>query len=411
VKPLTQPQVLAQGQNVNLTFSTALVSQHISGQVASNTGTINTPNTPSMMQVRVPEQMSEMMRDFVEAGYCVLLVGDIVKDLLTNKLFFDVNIITNMPVEVLLTHFKKYSVTKASDVSGHYQMMYANINVDIVCCESEIFTSWEVLLKDAKTRTFTVNALYCDIQGRVYDPLQVGIHHLLHSPILRVIDDDLSWFERDPCVMLSAVRLSIKYGLTIPAPIGQAIQRFAQLVKKPDSQRLHIENRQHFLRGEAVKNFNCLINLGLFNALYPETSLFLQGSEGAPYHAWLCQELDQTDQLIMSKSLASIAYVYALFLSGSALLKQKSQQNGKMKQIVGQVVLATFPEGFEEDFLSKIEQMTVGCIQRYQSFNSPKSNRPTPLVFQFQAKAATTEDLPGTPPATTLKRSNSSISL
>lgn len=349
----------------------------------------------STFSIKLPNAITNMLQSFIKANYYVLIVGGAVRDLLIGKLPADVDVITNMPSTILLTQFKAQNIKETPYVSGLYQMTEANMKIDIMCCDTSIFTSTESFLQDAKTRAFTVNALYCDAQGKVYDPLQMGLTDLLHYRVLHLIGNNGSWFERDPFLLLRATRLVAQYDLMIPLQTKQWIKHYAPLLKNVDQQRLDIEMKRHFLRGNAIKNFESLMELGLFEILYPRTTLFLQSKRGEYYREWLYHELHQTDLFIIHQKPTSMAYVHAIFLTGSVwaiLEKQHERNSSDVGQIVDQVVSETFSRLSNVDYLDKIKKMMTTCIQKfypttntnqllYQSESTPSE----PLLIQFQS--------------------------
>jgi tRNA nucleotidyltransferase/poly(A) polymerase len=321
-----------------------------------------------VLHMLVPQSINEVLHSFRREGYYALIVGGAVRDLLMGLPFSDVDIITNMPTDGLLTHFKENSISQIRHISGLHQMKYAGIKFDITHCSTNIFISWQAFLADARTRAFTINALYCDFYGNIHDPLQCGLHDLLHKQTLRLIQHDFFRFGQDPSLLLRSVRLIVKYGLNLSLALEQSIQYFSGLLKVLDPQHLHLEIKKIFLQGYAVKSFNYFIRLDLFQSIYPKASLFLKSAQGEPYKKWIYQELERTDQLVINNKNASIAYVYALFLCGEVLaILEPSFEDIfiNITQTINQVVEKSLQKIFHIEYLEKIKKIISTYVLQF----------------------------------------------
>ncbi|MBP6104002.1 MAG: ankyrin repeat domain-containing protein [Gammaproteobacteria bacterium] len=319
----------------------------------------------AVLKIKLSIKIDTVLNEFVQAGYHIFIVGGAVRDLLVGKPISDIDCITDMPSNILLNQFKKNFIKEITYVSGLYQMRLFDIKIDILYRGSETFTSSTGLLKDAQKRVFTVNALYCDAQGKVYDPLEKGVHDLLTTPALRVIDENPLCFEQDPCLLLRAARLIAQYQLVVSESLKETLQRFSPFIRNIDFRKLHIEEKRHFLNGYAVKNFDCLMNLGLFKVLYPKTILFLESKQGERYGKWLYQALHQTDQLILNNELVSMAYIYASFVAGSVLaaLEECSEKTpSRIEEIIDKTLMEAFQDHFDTYYLGKIKKMTLKFV-------------------------------------------------
>jgi len=126
----------------------------------------------SEVYVSLPEPVSKILCSFIKANYFGMIMGGAVRDFLLRKTPADVDIITNMPASILLSCFKEYAIYATPYVPGLYQFSVGRFKIDISCCDTAVFVSEGALMQNALTRAFTVNALYCDSQGRVYEPCQ-----------------------------------------------------------------------------------------------------------------------------------------------------------------------------------------------------------------------------------------------
>jgi len=329
-------------------------------------------NASEIYVVELPASISKILFSFIQASYYVLIVGGAVRDFLLKKVPVDVDIITNMPASMLLSHFHEYSIHAAPYVLGLYQISIAGLKIDISYCDTAVFISNAAFMQNALTRAFTVNALYCDFQGRIYDPLKTGLLDLLNHRVLRLISIEHSWFEYDPFLLLRGARLAVQYELAIPLESRQLMQHFSALLENSDHQRLYSEFKRLFLRGYALKNFRKLMELDLLKPIFPKTVEFLQSYQGEYYQAWLQLELGKTDQLAIEHAPLSINYIYAIFLAGSVLatLEQPPVFSSKINPSVDKVLTETFLDQSNTMSLEKIKKMIVACIRKILSPDS-----------------------------------------
>ena len=143
--------------------------------------------------------------------------------------------------------------------------------------------------EDARRRDFSVNALYYNIDDNTVvdfvdgmEDLQLGVFRLIGDPVQRC--------EEDPVRVLRAARLSAKLEFSIDPATLVAMQSTAPMLSSMPPARLFEEALKMFQGGYAVKSFEKLLTLDLFQYLFPATALRLKqpGMQQA--------ELQQADQ-------------------------------------------------------------------------------------------------------------------
>jgi tRNA nucleotidyltransferase/poly(A) polymerase len=339
------------------------------------------------LHIFMPKPIAEVLHSIKITGYYALIVGGAVRDLLMGFPFPDVDIMTNMPSDRLLMHFSANNILQTRHISGLYQMQYAGIKFDITYCETNIFTSWQAFFTDARTRAFTINALYCDFYGNVHDPLQHGLRDLLYMPTLRLIQHDFCRFGQDPGLLLRSVRLIVKYELKISSELVGAMRYFSGSIKALDPYCLHIEIKRNFLRGYAVKTLVLFIHLHLFQNCYSKASLFLKSAQGESYEKWLYQELKHTDELVRNNKNPSIAYVYALFLTGEILATLNPSSEDVLLNItqnINQVVEQSLQKIFNAEYLNKIKKIMASYVRQFVSEASQVNTKKVLLTQKTQ---------------------------
>ncbi|MBY0501682.1 MAG: tetratricopeptide repeat protein [Alphaproteobacteria bacterium] len=316
--------------------------------------------------IQLPYNVRHVLQHFIRENHHVLIVGGAVRDYILKRIPADIDIITSMPPYIFIEELKEYCIHTNPYVSGLYQMSIEGLKIDISYSDTEVFYSEAAFLKDAISRVFTVNALYCDLNGKIYDPTQRGIADLLYYPTLRLISVESNWFEKDPYLMLRATRLAVQNELIIPLEIKRLMRQSAVSLNQCDPQRLFVEFKRLFLRGFAAKNFEQLMELDLLRFVFPKTVEYLLSSYGVNYLEWLRSELHLTDQLIMRQEPASINYIYAMFLTGSVLsaLNQSSVPLSDIDQVIDKVVSEMFQDYSRTDFLEKIRKLTSRFVRK-----------------------------------------------
>ena len=125
--------------------------------------------------------------------------------------------------------------------------------------------------EDALRRDFTVNALYFNIEDNTVvdfvggmEDLRLGVFRLLGDPVQRC--------EEDPVRALRAARLSAKLDFSIDEQTLDAMYETAPMLESMPPARLFEETLKMFQGGYAVKSFEKLLELELFEFLFPATA-------------------------------------------------------------------------------------------------------------------------------------------
>ena len=134
-----------------------------------------------------------------------LFVGGCVRDLISNKDTSDIDFATSLPPDKIKTKleasnitfdnsFENYGSIKITLNNKYYEVNTLRKDLDHDGRHSNVlFTrDWR---QDALRRDFTINAIYCDLDGRVYDPFK-GIDDLKNG-IVRFIGDPIKRIQQD----------------------------------------------------------------------------------------------------------------------------------------------------------------------------------------------------------------------
>ncbi|MFA7405257.1 MAG: polynucleotide adenylyltransferase PcnB [Pelobacteraceae bacterium] len=137
--------------------------------------------------------------------------------------------------------------------------------------------------EDARRRDFTVNALAYDITDFSIIDFAGGLADL-NAGIIRTIGDPAVRFLEDPVRMLRAVRFAALLGFTMAEETRKALVAAADTIVRSSPPRLYEEMLKILLSGEGAKCCDLLRQTGLFAALFPAFSAWLNAeSDGYPH--------------------------------------------------------------------------------------------------------------------------------
>jgi poly(A) polymerase len=247
-------------------------------------------------------------------GFVAYLVGGCVRDLLLGREPKDFDVVTNAtPGEVKRMfrscrlvgrrfrlahiHFQEEIIevatfrSQASDepepgavetrrVEHRQRHLHTLKDDDGMILRDNVFGTPE---EDALRRDFTVNALAYDIADfSIID--YVGGLADLGAGIIRTIGDPAVRFQEDPVRMLRAVRFAAQLGFTMEEETRKALVAAADTIVRAAPARLYEEMLKILLSGEGVKCCDLLRQTGLFAALFPVFSAWLDAeSAGFPH--------------------------------------------------------------------------------------------------------------------------------
>ena len=205
-------------------------------------------------------------------------VGGCVRKHLTNDAIDDIDIATtlstgeikekfkNTDFKVIDTGIKHGTVTL---ISGQLKLELTTLRKDIKTdgrhAQVEYINDWRL---DSERRDFTINAIYLDINGKIFDP-QDGIIDLKNNNV-KFIGDPQKRIEEDYLRIIRFIRFKILYNSKVEPTTSQAIKHNLNGIKHISKERILVE----LFKILNLKNFISLNDSEylkeLFSLIFPE---------------------------------------------------------------------------------------------------------------------------------------------
>ncbi len=205
-------------------------------------------------------------------------VGGCVRKYLSNEKIDDIDIATILTTDQIKEKFKDTDL-KVIDTGvkhGTVTIISENHKVELTTLRKDIKTDgrhaeveytddWR---QDSERRDFTINAIYMDINGKIFDP-QMGTVDLKNKNV-KFIGDPQKRIEEDYLRIVRFVRFKVMYDMIVEPTTNNAIKQNLDGIKKISKERILIE----LLKILSLKNFlmiNQSSNLKeIFLMIFPE---------------------------------------------------------------------------------------------------------------------------------------------
>jgi len=266
-----------------------------------------------------------------QAGYQAYLVGGCVRDLLLGIAPKDFDVATSATPEQIRAEFRNARV-----IGRRFKLVHVHFGREII--EVATFRAnhpldeeedsnhssrnesgrilrdnvYGTLEDDAQRRDFTINALYYDpVSERILDYAN-GVHDV-RNRLIRLIGDPVQRYQEDAVRMLRAVRFAAKLNFGIERHSAEPIRELAPLLREIPSARLFEEVLKLFLAGYASDTFEMLVDLRLFDALFPASAEALE-LRPTYTHTLISEALRNTDLRIKQGKPVTPAFLFAALL-------------------------------------------------------------------------------------------------
>ena len=220
--------------------------------------TNNTTKVLNLPKIFKDKSFIEVFHKIHQAGGDVALVGGVVRDILLNEKYLTDNIsfdlATNLKPEKLINIFGK-NIKYLDEGLNHGTVIIKNNNYifETTSLRKDISTSeryasvifqdnWKV---DASRRDLTINAIYLDIDGNIYDPLD-GIRDLMIGRV-EFIGEMIDRLKEDYLRLLRYIRFYSKYSkFDINEKKINIIKKYSTKIKVLSKERIIDEQRRIF---------------------------------------------------------------------------------------------------------------------------------------------------------------------
>jgi len=176
-------------------------------------------------------------------------VGGCVRKHLTNDKVDDIDIATILSVEEIKEKFKdtNFKVIETGIKYGTVTLVSKNFKLELTTlrkdletdgrhAEVEYISDWQL---DSERRDFTINAIYLDINGNIFDP-QIGTVDLKNNNV-KFIGDPQKRIEEDYLRIIRFIRFKIMYNSKVELTTNNAIKQNLNGIKKISKERILIE--------------------------------------------------------------------------------------------------------------------------------------------------------------------------
>ena len=220
----------------------------------------------------------KLQEDIPQNKIAARFVGGCVRKYLSNEKIDDIDVATILTpdqvkqkfqdtnLKVIDTGLKHGTVTLVSDKHKvEITTLRKDTKTDGRHAVVEYTDDWK---QDSERRDFTINAIYLDINGKIFDP-QMGKNDLKNNNV-KFIGDPQKRIEEDYLRIIRFVRFKIMYDLEVETTTSDAIKQNLDGIKKISKERILIE----LLKILDLKNFlkiNHSSNLKeIFKMIFPE---------------------------------------------------------------------------------------------------------------------------------------------
>ena len=188
---------------------------------------------------------------FKENGFLIFEVGGSVRDSLLGLEVYDFDFTTNATPEEMKKFLPDVNDTFAKFGCIKYKGEFGRAEITTFRKEEKyddfrhpgVIKFVKTLEEDSIRRDFTINAIYRDFDGNIYDP--TGGVNDLKNKVIRFIGDPETRIKEDPLRILRAKRFASKLGFEIEPKSQKAIENLEYLLEKLNPDKVKEELRKN----------------------------------------------------------------------------------------------------------------------------------------------------------------------
>jgi len=188
----------------------------------------------------------KLQQDFPSRSKAAMFVGGCVRKHLLNEEIDDIDIATSLNTDQIKKRFEgtKFNVIDSGITHGTVTLVSKELKLELTTLRKDIKTDgrhaeieythdWE---EDSERRDFTINAIYLDINGKIFDP-QLGTIDLKNRSI-KFIGDPQKRIEEDYLRIIRFIRFSLEYESKIETTTIEAIKLNLDGIKQISKERI-----------------------------------------------------------------------------------------------------------------------------------------------------------------------------
>ncbi|MBR4378364.1 MAG: hypothetical protein IKP50_05765 [Bacilli bacterium] len=189
-------------------------------------------------------------KTFKENGFSIFEVGGSVRDEILGLDVFDFDFATNATPKEMMKFlpdanntFAKYGCIKYKGEHGRAEITTFRVEEKYDDFRHPTKIRFvKSLDEDYLRRDFTINAIYKDIEGNIYDP--AGGVEDIKKQLIRFIGDPEKRIKEDPLRILRAKRFAAKLGFEIEPETAKAMEKLSYLLEKLNPDKIKEEERK-----------------------------------------------------------------------------------------------------------------------------------------------------------------------
>ena len=209
----------------------------------------------------------------------IRFVGGCIRKILNNETFYDIDLATNTIPDETIHILKKNNIRYIKTGIDHGTVtaiinkkkfeitsLRKDINTDGRHAKVEFSRDW---YEDAKRRDFSINSIYADNEGNLYDPFN-GKEHLKKG-LIKFIGDPDKRIKEDYLRILRYIRFFTGYSLTDhETEVIKSIKKNISGIKKISKERLIDELKKIFLSFNFINISKDEFSIEVLNLIFPE---------------------------------------------------------------------------------------------------------------------------------------------
>jgi tRNA nucleotidyltransferase/poly(A) polymerase len=212
-----------------------------------------------------------------------LIVGGSVRDILLGKTPKDIDIATNVSIDILERNFHTNDIGKSKDF-GIVLIHYKGEEYEVAQFREDVYNNdgnhrhpsgvrlSPTFKVDSDRRDITINALGLSPSGEIVD-YHGGLEDL-NNGIIRAVGDPQMRFIEDALRMMRIGRFMARYGFNIEEKTREAIIMSKDLINKIAPERIREELMKAAVNGVSLANYiEHLKDVGLLNIILPEIDI------------------------------------------------------------------------------------------------------------------------------------------